>query len=62
MENKSGLMLATLMGAGLIPTDALDSFTRKYKREKKECLICKEEHTHNNSFCSAKCSKEYKKL
>ena len=30
-------------------------------RESKKCLVCNEEHFHNNSFCSAECAKEYKK-
>ena len=56
---KSGNYLAIMMGAGLIPTDALESFTNKYKRETKECLTCEKEHTHNNSFCSVECCKAF---
>jgi len=28
-------------------------------KTKKKCLVCQKEHTHNNSFCSAECSKNY---
>ena len=31
------------------------------RRKKKTCLLCGNKHTHNNSFCSAKCCKGYKK-
>lgn len=35
----------------------------KIKHEKREklCLNCGNTHTHNNSFCSAKCCKEHRK-
>lgn len=33
---------------------------RAEPKPKKTCVECKAEHTHNNSWCSAKCCKTWK--
>ena len=59
------LMMAEVMG----PQDS-DKFSSikhhiptKYianERKKKPCLHCSKGHTHNNSFCSPSCCKEWR--
>jgi len=58
MDMKVKNLLATLIGTGLIPIDALDSLTSKFESIIKKCLTCGKEHKHNNAFCSAECCKK----
>jgi len=56
MKLTTGMLLAMAEGWAL-PKIA----NKQYKpKTVKSCINCGKEHTHNNSFCSAKCCKEYK--
>ena len=39
------------------PRDMIGQVKRKPKQAK-QCLVCDKSHTHNNSYCSAKCCKD----
>ena len=55
----AGLAAAGIMNPGISGT----MFGRSGYREPKKsrpCVNCKTPHTHNNSFCSAECCKEYR--
>jgi len=53
---KSNIFLATLMGAGLLPIKKQEP-----EDKRKTCLVCNNQHTHNNSFCSPKCCSDFYK-
>ena len=56
MKLTTGMLLAMADGWALsrIPNKKLTA------KKVKKCLNCNKEHTHNNSFCSAECCKDYK--
>ena len=50
-----GALAAAMVATGIVMPARKE---RKFPRLK-QCLSCGKGHTHNNSFCSAECCKEY---
>lgn len=57
MSRKAQLMLGMMTAMGL--NNLPDMYKRKSSTEK-QCLTCRNTHTHTNDFCSAECCKVYK--
>jgi hypothetical protein len=55
---KTSRLVAALLMTGIYD---LPSQPKKRELSVKNCLKCEVPHTHNNSFCSVKCCKAYKR-
>ncbi len=63
MRGKLAGYMALAMGMACMAEGAFDgNYIRRvpYQKPVKKCLQCGKEHTHNNSWCSPKCCKQYR--
>lgn len=63
MRGKLAGYMALAMGMACMGEDVFDgNYSRHvpYDKPVKKCLQCGKEHTHNNSWCSASCCKQYR--
>ena len=63
MAEKAGVTLGKLKSylKNLFSPASYYNF-RKSQNAKRPCMACGKSHRHNNAFCSAHCSKDFKRL